>query len=64
MWNFYFDGKWGKLQDPNLFGTCTVPHETVKKIPSFFVYYFLKIHLHYFSKIKSHEEVTKQYRYR
>jgi hypothetical protein len=28
--------------------------------PSFFYYYFLKIYLHHFSKIKSHEEVTKQ----
>ncbi len=26
----------------------------------FFIYYFLKIHLHHFSKIKSHKEVTKQ----
>jgi hypothetical protein len=25
------------------------------------VYYFLKVHLHYFSKIKSLKEVTKQY---
>jgi hypothetical protein len=27
---------------------------------SFFANYFLKIHLDYFSKIKSHTEVTKQ----
>jgi hypothetical protein len=27
---------------------------------SFFVYYFLKLHLHNFSKIKSQKEVTKQ----
>jgi hypothetical protein len=27
---------------------------------SFFAYYFLKRHLHQFSKIKSHKEVTKQ----
>jgi hypothetical protein len=26
----------------------------------FIAYYFLKIHLHNFSKIKSHQEVTKQ----
>jgi hypothetical protein len=26
---------------------------------SCFAYYFLKVHLHYFSKIKSHKEVTK-----
>jgi hypothetical protein len=28
---------------------------------SFFAYYFLKLHLHHFSKIKSHKEVTKQH---
>ncbi len=28
---------------------------------SFFAYYFLKIHFHHFSKIKSHKEGTKQY---
>ncbi len=27
---------------------------------SFFAYYFLKVHLHHFSKIKSHTEVTKK----
>jgi hypothetical protein len=26
----------------------------------FFAYYFLKVHLHHFSQIKSHKEVTKQ----
>jgi hypothetical protein len=26
----------------------------------FFAYYFLKVHLNHFSKIKSHKEVTKQ----
>jgi hypothetical protein len=26
----------------------------------FFAYYLLKVHLHHFSKIKSHKEVTKQ----
>ncbi len=32
-----------------------------KKILSFFAYNFLKVvHLHHFSKIKSHKEVTKQ----
>jgi len=28
---------------------------------SFSVYYFLKVHLHHFSKIKSQKEVTRQY---
>jgi hypothetical protein len=27
---------------------------------SFFAYYFLKVHLHNFSKMKNHKEVTKQ----
>ena len=30
------------------------------KARSFCAYYFLKVHLHNFSKIKSHKEVTKQ----
>jgi hypothetical protein len=30
----------------------------IKKICS--AYYFLKVYLHHFSKIKSHKEVTKQ----
>jgi hypothetical protein len=28
---------------------------------SFSTFYFLKVHLHHFSKIKSHEEITKQH---
>jgi hypothetical protein len=36
--------------------------EATKKliIKSFSAFYFLKVHLHYFSKIKSKKEVTKQ----
>ncbi len=38
--------------------------QDVNKIFSFlkslFAYYFLRVHLHHFSKIKSHKEVTKQ----
>ncbi len=36
--------------------------QDVKKLffSKFFAYYFLKIHLHQFSKWKSHKEVTKQ----
>jgi hypothetical protein len=26
----------------------------------FFAFYFLKVHLHHFSKVKSHKEVTNQ----
>ncbi len=26
----------------------------------FFAFYFLKVHLHHFSEIKNHKEVTKQ----
>jgi hypothetical protein len=29
-------------------------------LKSFSAYYFLKLHLHHFSKIKSQKEVTKQ----
>jgi len=38
------------LQDAN--------KKLIKK--SFSGYYFLKVHLHHYSKIKSHKEVTKQ----
>ncbi len=31
-----------------------------KKLLHFFAYYFLKVHLHHFSKIQSHKEVIKQ----
>ncbi len=34
-------------------------HDGNKKF-QFFSYYFLKVHLHHFSKQKSHKEVTKQ----
>jgi hypothetical protein len=29
-------------------------------LSKFFAYYFLKVHLRHFSRIKSHKEVTKQ----
>jgi hypothetical protein len=48
-------------QDPVIFVSDL--QDVDKKLifsPSFFAYYFLKVHLHHFSKIKSHEEVTKQ----
>jgi hypothetical protein len=35
----------------------SVIFKTSKKILSFFAYYFLNVHLHHFSKIKSHKEV-------
>jgi hypothetical protein len=38
------------LQDAN--------RKLIKK--SFYAYYFLKVHLHNFSKIKSQKDVTKQ----
>ncbi len=34
--------------------------QDVNKKLGFFAYYLLKLHLHHFSKIKSHKEVTKQ----
>ncbi len=33
---------------------------TFKMSTKYYFYYFLKVHLHDFSKIKSHKEVTKQ----
>jgi hypothetical protein len=45
--------------DPAVFGLQDANKKTI--FLSFFAYYhFSKIHLHNFSKIKSHEEVTKQ----
>ena len=45
-------------------GSCYFPQwpsRLQKKVfQSFFYVYFLKLHLHHFSKIKSHKEVTKQ----
>ncbi len=43
-----------------LFSSVTFKTSTNFFIFRFFAYYFLKVHLHHFSKIKSHEEVTKQ----
>jgi hypothetical protein len=34
--------------------------QDINKKLLFFTYYFLKVYLHHFSKIKSHKEVTKQ----
>ncbi len=34
---------------------------TFKTSTKFFAYYFLKVHLYHFSKLKSHKEVTKQW---
>ncbi len=48
--------------DPDIFVSDL--HDVTKKLfffsPRFFAYYFLKVHLHNFSKIKSNKEVTKQ----
>ncbi len=40
---------------------CQWPSRYHIFLPSFFAYYFLKIHLHHSSKIKLHKEVTKQW---
>jgi hypothetical protein len=48
--------------DPAIFGIDL--QEANKKnnfLCSFSAYYFFKVHLHHFSKIKSPNEVTKQY---
>jgi hypothetical protein len=34
--------------------------DVAQTMESFFAYYFSKLHLHHFSKIKSHKNVTKQ----
>jgi hypothetical protein len=47
--------------DPAIFVTDL--QDATKKLTkkkSFSAYYFLKVHLHHFSKIKSPKEVTKQ----
>ncbi len=47
-------------------GSCTFHHwpsirqQKTNFLKSFSAYYFLKVHLHHFSKIKSQKEVTKQ----
>ncbi len=49
------------VPDPAIFVSGL--QDVIKKLLiflSFFAYYFLRIHLHNFSKIKSHIEVTKQ----
>jgi len=43
--------------DPAIF-VIDIQETNLKKNSS--TYYFLKVHLHYFSKIKSAKEVTKQ----
>ncbi len=48
------------VADPRNFVT---DQDMNKKLPfylSFLAYYFLKEHLHHFSKIKSHKEITKK----
>jgi hypothetical protein len=46
--------------DPAIFVTDLQGRQEQKKISKFFANYFLKVHLHHFSKIKTHKEVTKQ----
>ena len=46
-------------------GSCSFRHWLSrclqkKVFSTFFAYYFLKLHLHHFSKIKSNKEVTRQ----
>jgi len=44
--------------DPAIFVSDLQDINNKKKILSFFAYDFLKVHLHHFSKIKSHKEVS------
>jgi hypothetical protein len=46
--------------DPDLAFYVSELQDIKKFVKSFFAYYFLKVHLHYFSKIKCHKEVAKQ----
>jgi hypothetical protein len=47
--------------DPAIFVTDLQDANKKKKfLNSFSAFYFLKVHLHHFSKIKSQTEVTKQ----
>jgi hypothetical protein len=50
--------------DPDLHIFLSDLQDVIEKdafFPSFFAYYFVKVHLHHFFKDKNHKEVTKQY---
>jgi hypothetical protein len=52
---------WGVDPDPAIFVIdLQDANKKLIKNESFSVYYFLKVHLHHISKIKSPKEVTKQ----
>jgi hypothetical protein len=73
-----FSGRWSSSGNSILFlakGSCYVkgvllkngPRQLAKDLVPFnfaYRYYFLKLYLHHSSKIKSHQEVTKQLKYR
>jgi hypothetical protein len=47
--------------DPAIFGTdLQDANKKLILLKMFFAYYFLKVHFHHFSKVKSPKEVTKQ----
>jgi hypothetical protein len=47
--------------DPDpAFRQCSSRRQQRNFSPSFFAFYVLKVHLHHFSEIKSHKEVTQQ----
>jgi hypothetical protein len=50
----------GSLSLTNGSGSCYFVSDGKMTTKIFFTYYFLKLHLHHFSEIKSHKEVTKQ----
>jgi hypothetical protein len=50
---------WLMDRDPAFFAIDSQDVKNNKNF-KFFAYFFLKVHLHHFSKIKSHNEVTKQ----
>jgi hypothetical protein len=50
----------GPDSDPAIFVIDLQDANKTLIIKNFSAYYFLKVHLHHFSKIKSQKEVTKQ----
>jgi hypothetical protein len=59
-----FWAPWISKKNLELFSTLPVVYDAevvlMYHVLSFFAYYFLKVHIHNFSKIKGHKEVSKQ----
>jgi hypothetical protein len=57
---WYGSGPAGPRIRASAFAVFVIDLKEAKKKSKFSAYYFLKVHLHDFSKIKSHKEVAKQ----